>query len=82
MKTFYINAEVYRAGAFRRETVVVDEGRIVAAAEPAPGDRTVDLAGLHVIPGLVDVHVHLREPGFSYKETIASGPARYTSALM
>ncbi|WP_295992798.1 dihydroorotase [uncultured Alistipes sp.] len=75
MKTFYINAEVYRAGAFRRETVVVDEGRIVAAAEPAPGDRTVDLAGLHVIPGLVDVHVHLREPGFSYKETIASGTA-------
>lgn len=44
----------------------------VAGAAP---DRTVDLGGRHVIPGLVDVHVHLREPGFSQKETIASGTA-------
>ena len=44
----------------------------VAGAAP---DRTVDLGGRHVIPGLVDVHVHLPEPGFSQKETIASGTA-------
>lgn len=76
MKTFYINAEVYRAGAFRRETLVVEEGRVVACADaPAAGDRVVDLAGLHVLPGLVDVHVHLREPGFEYKETVATGTA-------
>lgn len=75
MKTFYINAEVFRAGAFRRETLVVEEGRVVAADAPAAGDRVVDLAGLHVIPGLVDVHVHLREPGFEYKETVATGTA-------
>ncbi len=35
----------------------------------------IDADGLTVIPGLVDVHVHLREPGFSYKETIAAGTA-------
>ena len=75
MKTFYINAQVYRAGAFRPDTVVVEEGRIVACDAPAPGDRTVDLRGLHLLPGLVDVHVHLREPGFEYKETVATGTA-------
>ncbi|MBQ7306093.1 MAG: amidohydrolase family protein, partial [Clostridia bacterium] len=36
-------------------------------------DRVLDVTGLHVFPGFVDVHVHLREPGFSYKETIATG---------
>ena len=36
-------------------------------------DRTVRLEGLAVFPGFADVHVHLREPGFSYKETIATG---------
>ncbi len=35
--------------------------------------RVIPANGLTVIPGLVDVHVHLREPGFSYKETVASG---------
>src|SRR6056297_747103 len=36
-------------------------------------DRTIDAAGLIVTPGLIDMHVHLREPGEEYKETIASG---------
>ena len=35
--------------------------------------QTVDASGLVVTPGLVDMHVHLREPGFEHKETIASG---------
>jgi dihydroorotase len=35
--------------------------------------RTVDASGLYVLPGLVDMHCHLREPGFEYKETISSG---------
>ena len=37
------------------------------------GCRVIDVAGAAVIPGLVDVHVHLREPGYSYKETIFDG---------
>lgn len=36
-------------------------------------DRMIDAAGLWVVPGLIDMHVHLREPGEEYKETIASG---------
>jgi dihydroorotase len=40
---------------------------------PASGIQTLDATGLYVIPGLVDMHVHLREPGFEYKETISTG---------
>ena len=36
-------------------------------------DRIIDASGFIVLPGLIDMHVHLREPGFEYKETIATG---------
>jgi len=42
-------------------------------AEALRGAQIVDAAGLLVLPGLVDVHVHFREPGFTYKEEIATG---------
>ena len=74
MKTLYTNAAIYAGGRFAAGEFAVEGGRIVPVAGAAP-DRTVDLGGWHVIPGLVDVHVHLREPGFSQKETIASGTA-------
>lgn len=41
--------------------------------EPPPDTETLDCSGLWVVPGLIDVHVHLRDPGFPQKETIASG---------
>lgn len=75
MKTFYTNALIYRQGGFASGCLVVDEGRFVEADAPAEGDRVVDLQGRRVVPGLIDVHVHLREPGFGYKETIATGTA-------
>lgn len=76
MKTLYVNAEVWRDGRFVRETVAVDaQGRFTDDKTPAGDDRVIDLKGLHLVPGLVDVHVHLREPGFDYKETIATGTA-------
>ena len=40
-----------------------------------PSAETIDAQGLYVFPGLIDMHVHLREPGFEYKEDIASGSA-------
>ncbi len=59
--------------------VWICDGRIVAVVSPdvAPpsGFRYIDATGLLVVPGLVDLHVHLREPGFEYKETIATGTA-------
>lgn len=74
MKTLYTNAVVYDGGRFAAGEFAVEAGCIVPADGAAP-DRVVDLGGRHVVPGLVDVHVHLREPGFSHKETIASGTA-------
>ncbi len=55
--------------------VLLDGPRIarVAAGLAAAADRTIDAAGLVVVPGLIDMHVHLREPGFEAKETIATG---------
>jgi len=56
--------------------VLIVAGAIAAVGRglsPAPGGRTVDASGLVVVPGLIDLHVHLREPGFEDKETIATG---------
>jgi dihydroorotase len=57
--------------------VLVDDGRIVATGAPgsfAAGDAAeYGARGLLVLPGLVDMHVHLREPGYEYKETIVTG---------
>jgi len=49
--------------------------RVDEKISPPKGAEIVDAAGLVVAPGFVDLHVHLREPGFEYKETIASGTA-------
>ena len=49
-------------------------GKLNAAAKQADA-VIVDARGMVVAPGLVDIHVHLREPGQGYKETIASGTA-------
>lgn len=56
------------------QDVLVEDGRIVASfGEGVQADRVLSLHGRLVVPGLVDVHVHLREPGFSYKETVLAG---------
>lgn len=55
--------------------LLIEGGKVVKIGKnlSVPGAETVDAKGLLVFPGLVDMHVHLREPGFEYKETIASG---------
>jgi len=55
--------------------ILVEAGRIAKVARniKAAADTTIDAAGKIVIPGLVDMHVHLREPGREDKETVASG---------
>ena len=55
--------------------VVMEDGRIVAVGEnlDAAGAEQFDATGLIVAPGFIDMHVHLREPGFEYAETVESG---------
>jgi len=70
------NAKVYENGQFRQADISVADGRIVSISEglaASQDSRVIDIGGCAVFPGFVDVHVHLREPGFSYKETIATG---------
>jgi dihydroorotase (EC 3.5.2.3) len=53
----------------------LDGGKIASAGGriEAPGADVIDASGLVVAPGFIDMHVHLREPGQTYKETIISG---------
>ncbi|MDG4788060.1 dihydroorotase family protein [Micromonospora sp. WMMD1102] len=57
--------------------VAVRDGVITAVGEPGTlaADHVVDVRGLVVLPGAIDVHVHFRQPGFEYKEDFASGTA-------
>ena len=59
----------------KMQDVLIDDGKIVEIADKVttPATRTIDAHGALLTPGLVDVHVHFREPGFAYKETVATG---------
>ena len=61
------------------KNILIENGRVAAwlrESEPTPeGTEIFDATGLVVAPGFIDLHVHLREPGQEYKETIASGSA-------
>ena len=58
----------------RKADILIENGKIVKIGENLKSDcKTIDAAGKHVLPGLIDMHVHLREPGFEGKEDIESG---------
>ncbi len=60
----------------RPADVLIEDGKIVRVGKiPRKGGRIIDAKGLLVVPGLIDMHVHLREPGREDKETIAAGAA-------
>ena len=76
MRTIFTHAKVYTEGRFVETTLTIEDDRIVALGEEPTGEeREIDLRGRYLVPGLVDVHVHLREPGFEKKETVATGTA-------
>ena len=68
------------AGIDGLKDILLKDGRVAEIAAPgklkqANGAESIDATGLTIAPGLVDIHVHLREPGQGYKETIANGTA-------
>lgn len=78
MSTLLKNASIFTKQGFRKQDVLISDHRVLftdsidnLTADTI--DTVYDLNGLFMIPGFVDVHVHLREPGFSYKETIRTG---------
>ena len=67
-----------KTGAERIADVLIKDGKIakIAGHIESEGEMTViRAAGLTLAPGLIDVHVHFRDPGLTYKEDIQTGPA-------
>lgn len=75
MSQLYKNAMVYTDGHFVRKDLFVNSGIVSDDITAADGAEVFDFNNCCIFPGFADVHVHLREPGFSYKETIKSGAA-------
>lgn len=77
MKTLIKNGQINtRKNETTPAEIWIENGKIKAIGEgfsEAEFDEVFDAKGQLITPGLVDVHVHLREPGFTYKETIAAG---------
>ncbi|MCC7153341.1 MAG: dihydroorotase [Bryobacterales bacterium] len=77
MRLVIRNGRVIDPASGRNEAadVVIEDGKIAAvgAGLDAPGAEIFDAGGLVVAPGFIDIHVHLREPGFEHAETIETG---------
>lgn len=68
------NGNVVLKNSVEKKDILIENGKIVKIADKLPaGGEEIDASGLYVFPGLIDMHVHLREPGYEYKEDIESG---------
>ena len=72
MDYIFKNCKVFRNGQFVSEDIGVCGG-VFAPVVSVDGATVIDCKNKYILPGFADVHVHLREPGFVYKETVASG---------
>ena len=70
------NGKVYTPEGFQNLDVGVREGKIAFVAMPKTiqnGERIIDAGGKYVLPGIIDFHTHMREPGFTHKEDFETG---------
>ena len=69
------NGNVVLKNSVEKKDILIENGKIVKIADEIceNGHEIIDACGKHVFPGLIDMHVHLRDPGFEYKEDIESG---------
>ena len=70
-----VGARCFESGGLIRRDVAISGGKVVSSPQPGFCPEVLDLPGCIVLPAFADVHVHFREPGYEYKETIATGAA-------
>lgn len=77
METLLKNGKVidYATKINEKMDILIEDGIITKVAKEISdsADKTIDCTNLSIIPGMIDMHCHLREPGFEYKETIETG---------
>ena len=74
MSVTIVNARVFTGGGLREGTVIAEDGVITAIGRnPSPVGEVIDARGNLLLPGLVDLHVHFREPGATQKEDFYTG---------
>ena len=78
MNYLLTNAQIYRDHTFTLGDLAIIDGKIAAA--PASDSHIIDCSGRYIFPGLIYVHVHFREPGYTQKETIRTGSMAAASA--
>ena len=76
-KLLLTGGHVFLDGGFTSSDILISEGKVFLSSSVTESDMSdthiIDVSNKYIFPGFTDVHVHLREPGFSYKETIATG---------
>lgn len=75
MKTLIKNGLAYIDKTFVKKDILIEDNVISKIEDKItdPADKVIDANGMHVFPGFVDIHAHLRDPGQTYKEDIVSG---------
>ena len=77
MKTLLKNGTLidYKTNTFEKKDILIENDKIVKIANEIgeQADKIIDCTNLNIMPGMIDMHCHLREPGFEHKETIETG---------
>ncbi len=78
MKTLLKNGTLidYKTNIFGKKDILIENDKIAKIndeIEEIQADKVINCTNLYVIPGMIDMHCHLREPGFEHKETIETG---------
>ena len=65
----------YASNTNEKLDILVEDGKIIKIGKEIveTADKVLDCTKLYIMPGMIDMHCHLREPGFEYKETIETG---------
>ena len=77
MKTLLKNGTLidYKTNIFAKKDILIENEKISKIEDKIEetADKTIDCTNLYIMPGMIDMHWHLREPGFEHKETIETG---------